>query len=607
MRNALLLILLGLSRFSIAIGQELSGKTKEISIHDSSRVRLTTGRLINVSTTDYLATGEGLGIRSYGSGGLSLLGLRGANPSQNLITWEGIPLNSSLNGQLDLSLLDLSIFNRAILERGVSTNGNSGQIGGALDLSTQGKQPVSSGRFFFNAGHDSFRNSRFLLKGDQLLRLDGLSLVISFQKLENRFTYGQALNSPRDSVQKRGVGYAINTLATYQFPIRKGWKTKASFWFNQSDRTVPYATIVSPTFDWQSDRGIRGLLLASDSTRQQSHSMLIGREEMTYFNSLEGEASKFVSNHLKSRHVGRVSAHLDKLHWSILTRLEQVYATSYNESAPSYWVVISPGLTYTSKEALVNYEAQIFWDYFQGKATAPRGSLVVDSKFFNSMRMSLRLSTNQRFPTTNELYWPVVGSQNLKPEYAYSFQGSLEYASKWINIKLLPYLNYTTNYVLWVPNNTGLWRPENVGLVRAKGLDVLTELTCDFGEVQSKLLTKWNFVNAVPLTQQSNSYLIENQQLIFVPALTSSSQLRFRYSRCQLELGHQFIAERNSGSGQNRELAPFNLYNTSLAYSPTRALQLGLQVFNVFDKDYRWIPYFPTPGRQFQISLTISV
>src|SRR5688572_23985310 len=63
----------------------------------------TTSRAASGSAADLLRKFGYGHLRSYGQGGLSTLSLRGAGAGHSSVLWNGLPLQSPLNGQLDLS------------------------------------------------------------------------------------------------------------------------------------------------------------------------------------------------------------------------------------------------------------------------------------------------------------------------------------------------------------------------------------------------------------------------------------------------------------------------------------------------------------------------
>ncbi len=67
---------------------------------------------------------------------VSSISLRGTNASQTGVYWNGIAINSSLNGQTDFNTLTATSFDEVEIRRGgASVLLGSGAIGGAINLS----------------------------------------------------------------------------------------------------------------------------------------------------------------------------------------------------------------------------------------------------------------------------------------------------------------------------------------------------------------------------------------------------------------------------------------------------------------------------------------
>ena len=99
----------------------------------SSRLALygTANKVIAISSTDELARNHtslrqllaaqsSVNIRSYGVSGLSTVSFRGTGSSHSAIFWEGVNLQSPMNGGLDLTLLPVSFVDDVKLQLGAS-------------------------------------------------------------------------------------------------------------------------------------------------------------------------------------------------------------------------------------------------------------------------------------------------------------------------------------------------------------------------------------------------------------------------------------------------------------------------------------------------------
>ncbi len=85
-----------------------------------------------------LQNNSNLYFKQNGNGMVSSISLRGTGASRTGIYWNGIPINSSLNGQTDFNTLFANGFDNVEIRRGGgSVLFGSGAIGGAINLSDQ--------------------------------------------------------------------------------------------------------------------------------------------------------------------------------------------------------------------------------------------------------------------------------------------------------------------------------------------------------------------------------------------------------------------------------------------------------------------------------------
>src|SRR5687768_7382051 len=78
-----------------------------------------------------LSSNTPLFIRSYGSGTLATLGIRGGSASHTQILWNGIPLRNPMLGLVDLALIPTAIIDQAAIHYGGHGAAfGSGAVGG---------------------------------------------------------------------------------------------------------------------------------------------------------------------------------------------------------------------------------------------------------------------------------------------------------------------------------------------------------------------------------------------------------------------------------------------------------------------------------------------
>lgn len=117
------------------------------------------------SLPDVLNREAGVRIRQYGGlGSYSTLSLRGTNPNQSKIYWNGVPINNSMGGEINLADLPFDNLEKIEIYKSGTPAGFSGSaIGGSINLISKSKidKPIT----------------RINLMGEVLKRQKQLSLI----------------------------------------------------------------------------------------------------------------------------------------------------------------------------------------------------------------------------------------------------------------------------------------------------------------------------------------------------------------------------------------------------------------------------------------------
>ena len=142
LKNCLLLICFGI--FSIGFAQNddverldeilLFGRFSPIFQNGFSTQIISDSILVadQKTLTDVLRDEANFYFKEYGRGMVSAVALRGTTASQTAVYWNGIPINSSLNGQTEFNTLNTQSVDKIEIKKvGGSVLLGSGAVGGA--------------------------------------------------------------------------------------------------------------------------------------------------------------------------------------------------------------------------------------------------------------------------------------------------------------------------------------------------------------------------------------------------------------------------------------------------------------------------------------------
>lgn len=221
-----------------------------------------------------------------------------------------------------------------------------------------------------------------------------------------------------------------------------------------------------------------------------------------------------------------------------------------------------------------------------------------------------------RLPTFTESYYYHLGSKTLKPELSHQYSvGITSQASpckSWplLALTLDGYYNRISDKIVSVPYNLFIWQTVNMGDVRTLGIDATLQS-------QWRITKRHSLLLAMSYTlQQCRDYTSSelstwHKQLAYTPLHSGSASLSWGNPWASVTLHTTFASKRWCSNN--------HLPTTDLpAYSDWglmvyRSLSLGhtlllirAELVNMFDHRYEVIGHYPMPGRAYNITLKYS-
>ncbi len=173
---------------------------KEISLEGSKNRYL--------SLPDILEREAGIRIRQYGGlGSYSTLSIRGTNPNQTKVYWNGIPLNNSQGGEINLADLPFDNLEKIEIYKSSTPAGFSGSnIGGSINLVSKTGSIKPSTRFTVQGG--SFNTVKSTISHTNSFKDGSFYVQALGEKSDQNFSYfnnkGTLLfNTYDDSIDRR--------------------------------------------------------------------------------------------------------------------------------------------------------------------------------------------------------------------------------------------------------------------------------------------------------------------------------------------------------------------------------------------------------------------
>lgn len=548
------------------------------------------------SLTDVLKFNSFIYFKENGLGMVSSPSFRGTSASHTGVIWNGININSQLNGQVDFNAISTNSYdNITVRSGGGSVLFGSGAIGGTVHLdnliefSEQEHHKVLATYGSFNTQHISYDFKKSTDK-------NFLNIGLGTNSSDNDFKY---LNT--NLTNENGSFYNYNFDINYGYKINNKHQLKfysSTFFANRNLSR----TLNAPSNDAYEDTNSKNLLEWNFS--------LSPKEIITSRISYLFENFKFFDNNTNTsnfsegttqRKIGQIDYNNSisrKLKLNAIFGFESVAAngSSFESSDRNILSgVLSLNHQLTKK---LSYGIQFRKDYQDDFQSPFLYSLGIEQRFNQNYTLSFNTSKNFRIPTFNDLYWQPGGNINLKPEESYQFEIGNAISLKNISFQVNGFYIKSSDLIQWIPNQFGVWSPTNTDETRNLGI----EFSANY-----KTSIKNNFIAInVNYSYTDAKDLETNQQLISVPKNRLNSLVNYKYKNWsafyQLLFNDdvQFLVD---------TIPAFQVSNIGIEYKISSLKSnpnIGFVINNMYNTKYQNTLNRPMPGINFQITTNIN-
>jgi vitamin B12 transporter len=586
----------------------LSGIGKHSDVIDSQALNI---RQYN-SLSGVLSIQTPLYVRSYGSGTLATLGIRGGSAAHTQLLWNGIPLRNPMIGLVDLALIPSFFTDEvAVHYGGHGAAFGSGAIGGLISFAnstlTEDDQlslNLSAGSWGFWLGEGTFNY------GFKKLRF---STRLFGQTAENNYRYKLDDDLPERNQVHNEIKNA-GLLQEMHWNIKEREHLTARLWYQETDRQIPPLSTQTTSKSAQQDDNLR----------------------MSVQWSRQGEK---VTWQLKSAWMDERIDYQDTL---IELYTHNEFRTWLAEAETSFRLAPSINFTgglYTEavKANSANYDTNTLryqhagfmsiafihddwvWRYqMREEVTDDQWSpLLVDlSTEWSGIRhftLKTSISRNYRVPTLNDLYWRPGGNPDLIPEEGWTAEAGIHYAAPGKKVgfhsSLTAYARTIDQWIMWMPpvkDVRNYWSPINIAEVHSRGMEAranvkITEKNWSFDFNAGLDLTWSTFGGPLP------EFMIEEgDQLFYIPVENLQAGVKILNDHWS---GHYYHHWFGSSPGINEMVESGNVGTAGVNYHFSGAKlkwTLYLQADNVWNVPYRLIERRPMPGRSFMGGVRFS-
>lgn len=557
------------------------------SIINKNQASLTS--LLNYNTVIYFKE-NGLGMVSSPS-------FRGTTAQQTAVVWNGININSQLNGQTDFNTITTRDFNSiSVRAGGGSSIYGSSAIGGSIHLNNTVKfEDHFSNSLRLNYG--SFNTFGGNYKLDASDGKFSAQVSISRNSSDNDYDYvgsddknlnGQYYNTSMNAA----IGYKINDnnfLKLYSYVL--DGERHFSLIFPSEIKTKYQDLNTRNLLEWDS---FFGRFVSKVKVGALS-------EKYKYFDNIDSESYTF----------GEVKTYIGKydLAFQATDAIQLNAILDYTQNKGKGSDIKNEQRNIGSASLLLKhnltkkflYEASLRKEFTNNYKSPLLFSLGTSWKAADFYTLKLNGSKNFRVPTFNDLYWQPGGNENLKPESSYQAELGNEFRFNAFKITLTGYYIDIKDMLRWIPNGSN-WSPQNTSKVRTYGGEAIVSWSKNFGNHHVMLNGTYGYTVSEDMEKK--------KQLIYVPYHKATSSLSYSWKKLSADYQLLYNGEVFTRSDNNSRynIDAYLVSNASLHYDfgKKNSCILGFQVLNLLDEKYASVESRYLPGRNFNMYLTLN-
>lgn len=227
-----------------------------------------------------------------------------------------------------------------------------------------------------------------------------------------------------------------------------------------------------------------------------------------------------------------------------------------------------------------------------------------------------------RMPTFNDLYYTMVGSSTLRPEYMNQYDVGFTYnvlikkgfLDK-VSFQLDGYYTNTKDKIIAAPTgNLFRWMMTNMGQVRGRGIESVVNLGMHIGKVNLDANLTYTYSESRDYTKfgglELSSY---GDQIPYTPWNSGSGILNATYETWNFNYSFIYVGKRYNGNVNNiriNEVQPW--YTHDLAVQKSFAIHHykmkgAIELNNALNQNYEVIYNYPMPGRTMKFIISIEL
>ena len=567
------------------------------------------------SIADVLNKNSALYIKMYAPGSLATTSMRGMGAQHTAVLWNGINLQSSMNGILDLNLLPMFFIDKAAIETGVNASlcGN-GAIAGAIvtqsDFQNTKKLFGEFGYGSYGQKHYAFgygfKSSKFMLQTRGLYKYADNDF-----EYKNTFKIGQPMERQQNNrFQQAGL------MQSLRYKISSNKKLQASWWYLNTRRDLPAVMGAVDHHEYQNDfNAIASIqyeyILANKQTITSKLAMT--SEMINYYNELLLPAFN-TSRSLIAESQYTLKCH-KKIEWfnGFNLTYQKAWTDGYRQGVDRFGVSWHSRLSWLANKSFKIHlgNRQMVFDHQFAPSTPDFSTEWV---LHPNWKHKFNAAYSFRLPSFNDLYWLGGGNVELKSEKGKKLESSIEFKQNHFRFAITGFFHHVNDWIMWLPAvGASQWKAINAKLVQSQGCEVSSERKWNLGANRLiKWFGKYQYVNCINKAVYGPGQDLVGKQLFYTPKHTGISQIQFLSKKYRIATGCQYVGQRfatadNAVSGLLPSYLIWQLnVSKEIDYKQWHSI-LELSINNLSNQTFMVFENRPMPLRNFYITYKFNI
>ncbi len=552
--------------------------------------------------TEVLQQYTAISFKEYGKGQLSSIAFRGTSAAQTAVYWNGVPINSMLNGQTNFNTIATNFFDVVTVENGGNSAGQgSGAIGGSVFLKDN---------IHFGKGSETSLQA-------QIGSYDSYGFRSKYSYSSKDFYIKAGLQHYQSRNDYPFIGFDVKheNAAYYNW----NFNLNVAYKWNSANSLEGFAHF----FDGANENG-RTLYVQSVSATEDANSRFLLRwlwEPNNIRNKLSTAYFKehykyYMSKYFDTYSFGEVDNYRleDSFTYFLNSALQLDAGFSFQYSEVEGSNIPEQNRTQTEFHTRLSHKInnRIAYNVQWRKAISSDFSVPhifsFDIQYEPAAFYGIKANTatNFRQPTFNDLYWAPGGNLDLNVEKAWTIEASHYFKKKFGALSLFAQQSFfhidTEDLIQWQPMDSGNWSPINIAKTNHYGMEC--SLKVDY-VYKSKHLFQLQANYAYTIAEDEETDL----QLIYVPKHTFSSVVNYRFKKkLNTSIYWNYYDDMFTIADHTDAINSAMVMDVKLAYpiGIKKPITIGLRINNIWNTAYLLYDDRPMPDRNIQCTINYN-